>query len=161
MAYSGDWNEPRPNADWSDARPQRPANPDLSFDDDLINWNQPVLQQSDAGYTTRPLRGATQHGDTSSDPLRAPLQRPTAPFTPVMTEDVSNGAWDSPEGPSPNTNEKISQLHHRLSSVTSTVQDLTSTVHRLDTTVRKQALIIQGLRTDQSNMERRLNARIQ
>jgi hypothetical protein len=139
------------------------VNPDLSFDldDGLNNWNQPLLQQSDAGYTTRPLRGATQHGDTPSDPLRAPLQRPTAPFTPVVTEDVSNGAWDSQEGRSPNTGEKMSQLHHRLSSATSTVQDLTSKLLSLDTTVRKQALIIQGLRTDQSNMERRLNVRIQ
>lgn len=157
MAYSGDWNESRPSADWSVARPQRPANPDLSFDhldDDLNNWNQPVVQQSDAGYTTRPLRGATQYGNTPSDPLPAPLQRPTAPFTPVMTEDVSHGAWDSQESRSPNTSEKISQLNHRVSS-------LTSTVHTLDTTVRKQAIMIQGLRTEQSNMERRFNVRIQ
>lgn len=163
MDFSGNWNEPRPTADWDDARPQRPVNPDLSFDltDDLVTWNQSMLQQSDAGYRTRPLRGATQQGDTSSDPLRAPIQRPTAPFTPVVTEDLSNGGWDSQEGRPPQMNEQINQLRQRCSSLTSTVQDLSSAVHDLGITVRGLTRTIRGLGTDQSNMERRLNARTQ
>ena len=170
MDFSGNWNEARPTADWDDARPQRPVNPDLSFDlpDDLTTWNQPMLQQSDAGYPTRPLRGATQQADTSSDLLRGPIQRSTAPFTPVMIEDVSNGTWDSQEGRPPRMNEQIQHLRQRCSSLTSTVQDLGSTVRELGSTVRELGITvrgltrtIQGLEADQSNMEQRFNARTQ
>ena len=163
MDFSGNWNEPRPTADWDDARPQRPVNPELSFDlaDDLISWNQPMHQQSDVGYPTRPLRGATQQADTSSDPLRGPIQRPIAPFTPVMTEDVNNGAWDSQEGRPPRMNEPIQQLRQRYSSLTSTVQDQGNTVRELKITVRGLTRTIQGLEADQSNMEQRFNARTQ
>src|ERR1700722_3491776 len=159
-----DWNEPRLAGDWSDARPQRPMNlsPSFGLGDNLMDWNQPSSQHGDAGYGTRGLRGATQHGDNPHDPLRGPLQRPTVPFSPLMTEDAINGAWESQESKLSKMNENINQLLYKFLSLSDTVQTLRETVQSLASTVRDMRSTDRDLNsTGRSNMERRLNVKIE
>lgn len=133
-----------------------------------MDWNQPT-QHGDAGYASRAFRGATQQDDNPPDQLRPPLQRSTVSFSPLMTEGVINGAWESQESKLSKTNEHINQLRHKVLSLSDTVQELSDTAQRLSNEVQDLRSIVRDLRstdrgqnsTGLSNMERRLNTKMQ
>jgi uncharacterized protein YoxC len=79
-----------------------------------------------------------------------------------MTEGVINGAWESQESKFSKIMEHINQLLRKFLSLSDTVQSLSDRVQRLGSTVRDLRSTDQDLNsTGQSNMERRLNAKIQ
>jgi uncharacterized protein YoxC len=84
-----------------------------------------------------------------------------------MTEDAINGAWESQESKLSKINENINQLLRKFLSLSDTVQRLSDTVQSLSDRVQSLGSTVRDLRstdlnsTGLSNMERRLNAKIE
>jgi hypothetical protein len=138
MDFAGDWNESRLAEDWINDRPQRPVNLSPTFDlgDDLANWNQPLLQNSDAGHPPMPLR-AIQQDAAPPDQLRAPFPRPPIPSSLMMAKGVTNASWDGQDSTLAHINEQIGYLLHTIAKQNEVIQSLSTAVQGFSSRDRK------------------------